>query len=394
MKEIELSVEKALKAEGRPLVRPHEEGSFPMLKWGAAHYGWLVALAAVVGGLIATQVPAVTGGSTYQAEAVVTARDLVIESEQLPQTAGAIFTAGEVARTAVDLAEVDIDPVELIPDHVRLEPVENTVVLRVVAVDGDPETAAALANGAARGLVTELQRLGVGVGRFGLHTPAAVPVEPAAGPPLPPIVIGVLAGALFGIGVVGLLIAARRPVIGPDTLATALGHPVSGTFALSSVDATGDLRFIPQLSRTVADLFPRGDERRFLVGVHVRRRAMRLLGIVLVRTLAHSNKAALVGRGVSRQSFGTEDERASLLVDETSAPTAGIPTVVLGRFLSDDSEGLDPEDGWVLVVGKGASLHQVRRAAADLEGLSLVGVVFLRPLSLRDVARRQNPQFA
>lgn len=365
-----------------------------MLKWAAVHYGWVVLLAAVLGGLLAARVPAVTGGGIYQAEAVVTARDLVIEPEQLPQTAGAIFSAGEVARTAVELAGVDIDPIDLIPDHVRLEPVENTVVLRVVAVDGEAETAAALANGAARGLVMELQRLGSGVGSFALHTPAVVPVEPTSGPPIPPAVIGVLAGLLFGMGVVGLVLAVRRPVIGPDSLASGLGHPVAGTLALSSVDATGDLRFIPHLAGIVTDLFPRGDERRFLVGVHVRRRVMRLLGMVLVRSLVRSHKAALVGQGVTRQAFGTEDERSSLLVDETTAPTAGIPTVVLGRFLPDDSEPLDPEDGWVLVVGKGASLHRVRRAAADLEGLPVVGIVFLRPLGLRDVARRQNPHIA
>lgn len=365
-----------------------------MLKWAAAHYGWVVLLAGLLGGLLAARVPAVTGGGIYQAEAVVTARELVIEPEQLPQTAGAIFSAGEVARTAVELAGVDIDPIDLIPDHVRLEPVENTVVLRVVAVDGEAETAAALANGAARGLVMELQRLGSGVGRFALHTPAVVPVEPTSGSPIPPAVVGVLAGLLFGMGVVGLVLAIRRPVIGPDSLASALGHPVAGTLALSSVDATGDLRFIPHLAGIVTDLFPRGDERRFLVGVHVRRRVMRLLGMVLVRSLVRSHKAALVGQGVTRQAFGTEDERSSLLVDETTAPTAGIPTVVLGRFLPDDSEPLDPEDGWVLVVGKGASLHRVRRAAAELEGLPVVGLVFLRPLGLRDVARRQNPHIA
>lgn len=391
MREAELTVEKPLRPERRRLVRPHEEGAFPMLKWAAAHYGWVVLLAGVLGGLLASQVPAVTGAGIYQAEAVVTAGDLVIEPEQLPQTAGAIFSAGEVARTAVELAEVDIDPVDLIPDHVRLEPVENTVVLRVVAVNGEAETAAALANGAARGLVTELQRLGAGVGRFALHTPAAVPAEPTSGPPVPPAVIGVVAGLLFGIGVVGLVLVIRRPVIGPDSLASALGHPVAGSLALSSVDATGDLRFIPHLAPIVTDLFPRGDERRFLVGVQVRRRALRLVGMVLVRTLARSHKAALVGEGVTRQSFGTESERSSLLVAERSAPTAGIPTVVLGRFLPDDSEPLDPEDGWVLVVGKGASLHRIRRAAAELEGLPVVGIVFLRPLGLRDVARRQNP---
>lgn len=394
MKEIELTVERDLRPDGRRPAGSHEEGPFPMLKWAAAHYGWVVVLTALLGAFVAAQVPAVTGGGTYEAEAVVTARDLVIEPEQLPQTAGAIFSAGEVARTAVDLAGVDIDPVDLIPDHVRLEPVENTVVLRVVAVDGDAATAAALANGAARGLVMELQRLGAGVGRFALHTPASVPVEPTAGPPVPPALIGVLAGALFGIGVVGLILAIRRPVIGPDSLASALGQPVAGSLALSSMDATGDLRFIPQLATIVADLFPRGDERRFLVGVHVRRRVMRLLGMVLVRTLARSHKAALIGQGVTRQAFGTENERSSLLVDEQNAPTAGIPTVVLGRFLPDDSEPIDPEDGWVLVVGRGASLHRVRRAAAELEGLPVVGVVFLRPLGLRDVARRQNPQLA
>lgn len=394
MKEIDLTVEKALRPDGRPLVRPHDENPFPMLKWATLRYGWIVLLAALVGGLIAAQMPAVTGGSTYQAEAVVTARDLTIEPEQLPQTAAAIFNAGEVARTAVDLADVGIDPIELIPEHVRLEPVENTVVLRVVAEEASPETAAALANGAARGLVMELQRLGAGVGRFALHTPATAPATPAEGPPLPPVVLGMAAGALFGLGVVGLIIATRRPVIGPNALTEALGVPVTGTLALSSIDASSDLRFVPHLASITTALFPNGDERRFLIGVHVRRRAMRLLGIALVRRLARFRKAALVGRGVTRHAFGTEEERDSLLVDETSAPSAGIPTVVLGRFLPDDSEPFDPDDGWVLVVGKGAPLHRVHRAAADLEGLPLAGVILLRPLGLRDIARRQNPQLA
>jgi hypothetical protein len=268
------------------------------------------------------------------------------------------------------------------------------VVLRVVASDVDPQRAAALANGAARGLVIELSRLGAGVGRFSLHTPAAVPQAPVSGPPLPPALLGIVAGALFGVGGVGLWLAARKPVTEADVLEEELGVPIVGGLSLSSLDATGDLRLVPHLASITATLFPKGDERRFLVGVNVRRRSLRLLGMVLARTLARSRKAALVGRGVTQQPFGTEQEHSSLLVDEHEAPVAGIPTVVLGRFLPDETEPLDSEDEWVLVVGQGASIHDVRRAARDLQELPVSGIVFIRPLTLRDIARRQNPELA
>lgn len=396
MKEIKPNLTEA-RLTGETMVRPAPDGGlFPRLKWAAAHYGWAVALFAVAGGLLATQIQFAGGGSTFEAAAVVTARELVIGTDEFPRTAAAIFNAGEVARIAVEMAEVDYDAVDLIPDRVRLEPVENTVVLRVVAIDGDAQVAAALANGAARALVIELERLGAGVGEFGVHTTATVPQAPIAGPPIPSVIIGILAGLVFGVGLVGLALAIRRPVIDGATAAGLTQLPILGTMALSSLDATGDLRSIPQLDGITANVFPDGNERRYLVGLNVRRVNLRLLGIVLVRSLAQSgNKAALVGTRVTREVFGTDTEEEFLVTDEAEAPprSAQTPTVVLGRFLPEgDNDPPLPSDGSILVVGKGAPARRLAAVVDELHGTNFVGIILLKPLGWRDIQRRNNPQ--
>lgn len=374
-----------------------QEGLFPTVRWAFFHYGWLIMFLGVAVGLLAAYTPiAGLGQTSYESAAVVTARELTIRTEELPQTAAAIFNAGPVANAAVEATGAPYDPVVLIPDHVRLEPVEATIVLRVVATDPDPELSAALANAAADALVDELQRLGAGIGRFAIHTQAAVPQVPESSGPLDPVLIGILAGLVFGVGMVGVLVTIRRPILSSSAATEVSQLPVLATLSLSSADAHGDLRFLPGLDRLMFRLFPQRDERRHLVGVNVRPRDLRLLGIVLVRRLANQGKAALVGPGASDPPFGTEDEASLLIADDFRAPSpeSGIPTVVLGRFLPEQDEhgyvkGRD--DQLVLVIGEGAPTRAVLERLDELEGAVLHGVVLLKSLGWRDIQRRRDP---
>jgi hypothetical protein len=92
----------------------------------------------------------------------------------------------------------------------------------------------AVANKAAATFVVELNRYSGSVGTFAVQHSAVVPAKPA--PKLSGgywvIVVGVLAGLVAGLGVVGLILVLRRPVVGAAAAEAATGLPVLGTVRL------------------------------------------------------------------------------------------------------------------------------------------------------------------
>jgi hypothetical protein len=140
----------------------------------------------------------------YETEALVIATELEIRIESLPRTAVAIFNAGTVATKAAQLAGTGIDPDDLIPGIVQVNPLENTGVIEITAQHPDPELAALYANSAGAALAGEMNLVGPGLGTFSLQIPAPVPTETIEPSILPILAISLVAAAVLVVGVAAL----------------------------------------------------------------------------------------------------------------------------------------------------------------------------------------------
>jgi hypothetical protein len=169
---------------------------------------------------------------TYQAHALVFARQLSVDSRILPRLAEAVFANGAVVdRVAADPAIGDSS--ELIPDTLSMVAAEDSIVFVVQARHSNPATAARLADLGAAAFVEELNRPGAGVGEFALQGQAVAPTQSLRGLPLPTwSAIGALAGALIGLGLIALLAAIRRPVVTAQDVQSAAGVALLGTVQL------------------------------------------------------------------------------------------------------------------------------------------------------------------
>jgi len=144
-------------------------------------------------------------GPQYHAEALVVATELELRVESFPRTAVAIFNGGTVASLAAERSGTGISPDVLIPEIVNVEPVENTAVLEIDAIHGDPELAALYANVVGQALAEELNRVGPGLGTFALQIEAVVPTAPLERSRIITIILSVVAAGLSTVGVAGLI---------------------------------------------------------------------------------------------------------------------------------------------------------------------------------------------
>jgi uncharacterized protein involved in exopolysaccharide biosynthesis len=166
---------------------------------------WWAGIAVIV--TVATVIGYAAGGpgeSEYSAKALVVATQLEIRVENLPRTAAAIFDGGQVARLAAQRSATGIDPDDLIPDIVDLDPVENTQVLEITARHPEAELASRYANVVADALVQELNRIGPGLGQFTVNVRATVPDEPVAMSRRPTMAAGFVAGLALAAGFLAL----------------------------------------------------------------------------------------------------------------------------------------------------------------------------------------------
>lgn len=199
--------------------------------WSLWHYAWVVVVCTLLGAAVPFLLPAST--PTYQADALVVARQVSVNTQVLGDLAQSVFNDGTVA------AQVATDPAvrgltgSLIPDKVNLVAGQNTIVLDVQGFDSQPAVAARLANEAAAAFVVELNKAGSGVGQFVVQAEAGVPSAPVwvigtslwAG-------AGAIVGLLLGLGLVALLGAIRRPMVSGDEVQDAVGVPLLGTVRL------------------------------------------------------------------------------------------------------------------------------------------------------------------
>lgn len=212
---------------------PTEKDAFSHLWWGTKRY-WFVVLVGFALGFAATGAGMLDGALSstpkYEATALVVARELQIKPEQLGRTAEAIFTGGEIAEELVDrLADsgVEADPSTVIPERVRLEPVIDTVAIRVIGADRDPRRAAEIANFAADSLVSGLNDIGPGLGVFVAKDRARPPTTQRPDENVVvPLLAGAFGGIVLGLTFVALILLLRRPLLSADEASRVTGTGV------------------------------------------------------------------------------------------------------------------------------------------------------------------------
>jgi hypothetical protein len=304
-------------------------------------------LAAAVAATVAVQAD---GDEQHEAAALVVANEVTIAPEQLPGFMQSVFESGAMRERIA--GPVAADPAAVIPERVRLEPVEGTIAARVVARAAEARDASTLANLAARALVTELNRPGPGVGVFAVQdrarpSGAAIPQDRSTVAALAAAALAVLAVA----AVAALWTAWRRPVTSSRLAADVVGTEVVGELVLPG------------------DTADRADPSR-VVG----------LDVLCRRLAAGGGTAVLVGSPRRREEL---DGLAQLLA-RVAARRFGEGTVRFDVVTGDvDVPQVVPAGARVaLVVGAGDAEQDVLATAAPFADGDLSGVVLLHRPSL------------
>jgi hypothetical protein len=364
-----------------------------LIAWSLRHYAWVL-IACVLAGAAMPLILA-PGAPTYEADALVVARQLSEKETVLPQLGQTVFDDGAVAAAVAADPVVGGDPSDLIPDRLDLVAAQDSVVLVVRARHGDPEIAARMADLAAAAFVDELNRPGAGVGQFAVQGDATVPAEPlSAWPPRTRAALGALAGCVLGVGLVALLTVVRRPVVSARDVEETAGVPLLGTVQLPRVARGGyagplGVRGVATVTRWLATVPPG----RLLLISHplsaaVRQRLFVMVGVALwtVRSMRFEAPESLVAAirqrcAEHREAGRPVDDRADA-ADELVLVDGGSPF-----------ETVDPAVSSVSVVAV-APLGTPRRRLGALTseyadgGLAGVVLVDVRPTAQRVAARR------
>lgn len=229
-------------------------------RWGLRRYAWVVALFMVATGVLAPFLLN-RGPDVYEARAQVGptgALDLP-NLDPLPRLGDSVFNNGAVA-DAVRQSEGLTPSAAVVPQRVELIAAQDNIIFTVVGRGRDPESARDLANLAAAAFTLELNKYSKvtssnrqpAVGEFAIQRAAETSARPVPrlGSGRLSIGIGVVAGAIGGIGAVALLLVWRRPVVDMTSAEKVTGTPVLGRVRLVGAQETAhDVRGIAPLCR-------------------------------------------------------------------------------------------------------------------------------------------------
>jgi hypothetical protein len=316
--------------------------------------------------------------AVYESSALVVARELAIPPEGLPRFASVIFEGGSVAEAAAATMPAPYEASDLIPDRARVVSYENTVVLEVIGEDTDPELAASIANSVANAFVDELNRAGAGIGVFAIQDTARVPRSPTetAGP-IVPTVVGLLAGSLLAMGVLGLILTIRRPLLTGYDVSEAAEAPVLAKLHLQRGGPTARL---PSGAATLGrTLFPDGAGFCAVLSTEAATTARRTVVTVLCRVQESLGDVYLVSQ--AKPSVWTDLEGTSVKILDALPPQAVAERAPV--FVDDPTE-----EGLLLLVAAPAIFTVVakegepeRPFASVLRRVppsQLVGTIFAR----------------
>lgn len=374
------------------------------LGWGLRRYAPIIAATVAIAVALTLSGPAralFASTPSYESSALIVAQELQIKPEQLPRTAEAVFNGGSVAAAVADELGDPSLANRLIPRRIRLEPLNDTIALRIVGRSDDPDRAARFANLGADAFLTELNRLGSGVGVFALQDQARAPERQAkVASPVVPLVVGTAGGVILGIGLVMLLLTVRRPVLSSTEAAEVAGAPMLALLELPRAGGRAPVapEAVSGLGLLARQLFPSGAGVAALIGCggrdgRTRPEVLRLLALLLSRRTT----VFLVGARAER----IDDLDASLkgrqeirvvregLLDlleggstrsRVAASSSAREAVLIGVDASAyDVPQLLPADARsVLYVPEGTPHRSVDHAARQFGPGELSGVAFVR----------------
>ncbi|MGI8693495.1 MAG: hypothetical protein ACR2JK_11455 [Geodermatophilaceae bacterium] len=356
-----------------------ERASWQLLvAWGLRKSPLIVACCAVGLGIALPLL--VSSPARYQAEALVVAGKLEMTPSALPSYARAVFESDAMQRRVA--ADADLPGSADVGDRLDLVTSEEFLVLTVVAAADEPGAAADLADVAAEAYVIELNQGGSGVGSFALQSRAEVPTTRST-EGLPRWVtglIGTAAGALLGLGLVVLIVAGRRPMLGAHDVTSAVRLGLIGVVVVPALraDQAPDPRQAPGLVPVARALLPHVDGSIVFASAE-RTAAARGRLLVLLATVL-STRLDVFLSGSSRVTSTVAPRLGS-----TDARRGGRPARP-GLELVD---GVPPADTlevpqWplpmVLVIRYGEPRAALRRLAADNFDEEILGVVMVDEL--------------
>jgi hypothetical protein len=211
-----------------------ESGSdvWATLMWGLRRYAALVLAMVLILGVL---VPLLLNRRTpeFQATAQVgpTGPLVLANTTPLPRIAESVFNNGAVEESLRSMLKQPKG--NIIPSKVQLIAAQDNLVLEVVAQAPSGKQAIAIANQAAIAFVIELGKYQNSVAAFSVqhHAGFAKKVPKLAGGSAS-VALGLLAGLLAGVALVGLLLVFRRPVVDTSAAQEVTGSPVVGRISL------------------------------------------------------------------------------------------------------------------------------------------------------------------
>jgi hypothetical protein len=205
-----------------------EGDAFSAFGWGLRHYGWVLAVTTVLLGVLVPEVLHRSASDRYDAQAQVGPVSAVTipNMDALPRSGETVFGNGAVedaVRQELRLGSTTV----VVPDYVELVAPQDNLVFSIIGHGESAQAAANAANAAAGAFTEELNKYEDPIGTFAVQRSAAVPARAVSTVSWPPLVLaGIAAGLLVGLGVIGVLLAVRRPVLSPAAAGRVTGAPV------------------------------------------------------------------------------------------------------------------------------------------------------------------------
>jgi hypothetical protein len=350
-----------------------ESGSdvWATLTWGLRRYAALVLAMVVVLGVL---VPFALSRRTpeYQATAQVgPSKPLVLpNTNPLPRIAESVFNNGAVEQSVRAMLKQPNG--NIIPSKVQLIAAQDNVVLEVVAHAPTAKQAMAIANQAALAFTIELGRYQFSVAEFQLqHRAILAKKVPKVAGGSASVALGLLAGLLAGVALVGLTMVFRRPVVDVSAAQDVTGSPVIGRISLPRHGPPG-----------VAD--DRG------IGLLCRR--LLATPATTIHVAAPSQAQARLLAASMTEAFG--HMRAARRPQKRSVDQPGsvspVPKVVAPEDMDEWLSSSDAESYTVLVAPEGISARKLRLFAEGHDTGAPTGVVVVstRGGRLKPVTKR------
>jgi len=371
---------------------------FGALSWGLRRYAWVV-LIFVVGIGVLVPVLQARADTVYEAEALVALKDVPSGQDTgqppnytfLPKYATDVFRSGEVADSVRLILGLGATAA-VVPERADLVAAQDNPAFRVVGRGATPEDAMLAANTAAA--TFSVQMTSGPFGTFPVKSLADTPKPVAAlGGDYVAIAIGIIAGAIAGIGAVALLLVIRHPVVDAVSAQDVTGAPVMGRVGIPTgrsrvdeQDVTGIAPLCRRLLESSADVI-------LLASPTKRTNQRHKLAWALSSVLGKIRRTRLVSGGrttppaPSRRQDGHPVDLRAVAQDD---PRDDL--VVIDGPSLDQVAGRGPHALTLLLVPEGIGAGALRGIAEQYLDGGPTGLVLVRPTKRRPFSRHAKAE--